>query len=101
MHDLTSLQQGTQDDKYCHQNRRPPEGKQAATHRRADTVGSIVGAYIPADIGTGSKQDENYRFDVGLTSMFFVSAPNVGDVEIVRSRDRPISKPRFFIKDIR
>jgi hypothetical protein len=83
MHDLASLQQRTQDDKYRHQDRRPSEGQQAAAHRRADTVGSIVGAYIPADIGTGTKQDEEKQFDGGLTSVFSETDLKVGDVLIV------------------
>ena len=83
MHDLASLQQRTQDYKYCNQYRRPPEGQQAAPHRCADAVGSIVGAYIPADIGTGSKQDEENWFDGEFTSGFSEPDHKVGDVMIV------------------
>jgi hypothetical protein len=83
MHDLASLQQRSQNDKYRHQNRRPPEGQQTAAHCRADTVGSIVGAYIPADIGTGSKQNEEYQFDGEFTSVFSEPDHRVGEVLIV------------------
>jgi hypothetical protein len=70
---MLPLKHRTDYHEYGHQNRCFFKGYQAASHRRADTIGRIIGTNIPTDISTGAQQDEEYQFDGGFTSVLLAA----------------------------
>jgi hypothetical protein len=67
---MLALEHGPDNRKDRNQNGSFFKGYQAAAHRRADAVGSIICTDIPADIGSGSQQYDEYQFDGRLTSVY-------------------------------
>ena len=59
---MLALKNGTKDGKNSHQNHGSSEGDQAATHRRADAVGRVVGADVPTNVDPGADENEKDRF---------------------------------------
>ena len=56
LHDMLPLENGADNGENGNQQGSIPEAYQAATHRCANTVGSVICADIPADVSTGSQQ---------------------------------------------
>jgi len=56
VHDVVALEHGSEDRKNSYEDNGSVKAQQPAAYSGADTVGGIVGADIPADIGAGPQQ---------------------------------------------
>jgi hypothetical protein len=91
---VLTLEYCTENGKGGNQNSCFFKGNQAAAHRRADTIGSIVGTNIPADIGPGSQQNEKYQFDGRLSSNIRYQVSGIRC-----QKDMPIGETAQLIRD--